>query len=82
MIKDRQTAINSAMGVASHIPVTPQTAGSISMAISMNTKDREKARMADTSPFDSAVNIPLAKMLNPMKINAKVQMRFPVTANP
>ena len=50
------------------------------MVISMNTKEREKARTADTMPFDRAVNIPLAKILKPIKSSARVQMRFPVTA--
>ena len=46
----------------------------------MNTKDLENAKIAETTPFDSAVNIPLAKILKPMKNNAIVQIRFPVTA--
>ena len=45
-----------------------------------NTKDRENARTADTVPLDSAVNIPLAKILNPIKRSAAVQIRFPATA--
>ena len=67
---------------ASQIPVTPKTTGSRSIAISMNTNDLENARTAETTPLDSAVNAPLAKMLNPMKNRASVQSRFPVTARP
>ena len=78
---DRAKAISSAAGVASQMPVTPKIAGRISMAISMNTKEREKARIAETIPLDSAVNIPLAKMLKPIKSSASVQIRFPVTAS-
>ena len=52
------------------------------MVISMNTKEREKARIAETMPLDNAVNIPLAKILKPIKNNARVQIRFPVTARP
>ncbi len=48
--------------------------------MSINTNDREKASLAETTPFDSAVNIPLAKILNPIKHSAMVQIRFPVTA--
>ena len=48
--------------------------------ISMNTNDRENARTAETTPFDSAVNIPLAKILKPIKKRAIVQILFPVTA--
>lgn len=54
--------------------------GNTIIVININTNDRENARIADTTPFDSAVNIPLAKILKPIKNNAIVQMRFPVTA--
>ncbi len=80
MADDRIRAISSAAGVASQMPFTPKTAGSTSMAASMNTKDREKARMAEIEPFDNAVNIPLANMLKPIKSSTRVQIRFPVTA--
>ena len=52
------------------------------MVISINTKDLEKARMAEMIPLDNAVNIPLAKMLKPIKNNAIVHILFPVTARP
>ena len=74
------TAINSAAGVASQIPITSKNAGRISMAITVNTKVREKASTAEIIPLESAVNIPLAKMLNPTKSNASEQIRFPWTA--
>lgn len=51
------------------------------MVISINTKEREKARTAEIIPLDSAVNIPLAKILKPIKTRAKEQIRFPVTAS-
>ena len=73
--------MNSAAGVASQIPFMPRRAGRTSIVISMNTKEREKARTAETMPLDRAVNIPLAKMLKPMKNNARVQIRFPVAAS-
>ena len=57
---DRQMAISSAAGVASQIPVTPKTAGRTIMVMSINTKDLENARTADTIPLDRAVNMPLA----------------------
>lgn len=47
----------------------------------MNTKEREKARTAETRPLDRAVNMPLANTLKPMKTRAEEQMRFPVTAS-
>ena len=80
--KDKASAISSAAGVASQIPVTPKNRGRTSIAASMNTKDLENARMAETAPLDRAVNIPLAKILNPMKHSAMVQKRFPATARP
>ncbi len=52
------------------------------MVISINTKDLEKASTAETTPLDNAVNIPLAKILKPMKNKAIVQILFPVTARP
>ena len=51
------------------------------MVISINTKEREKARTAETMPLDSAVNIPLAKILKPINKSARVQIRFPTTAS-
>ena len=80
MVADNASAINSAAGVASQIPFTPRNAGSTSMVISIKTNDLEKARTAETTPFDSAVNIPLAKILKPMKSSATVQILLPVTA--
>ena len=50
------------------------------MVMSINTKEREKARIAETIPLDRAVNRPLVKMLKPMKHRAREQMRFPETA--
>ncbi len=50
------------------------------MVISINTKDLEKAKTAEIIPLDSAVNIPLANILNPMKRRAMVHILFPVTA--
>ena len=50
------------------------------MVININTNDLENASTAETNPFDNAVNIPLANILNPIKNNAIVQIRLPVTA--
>ena len=40
---DRQIAASSAAGVAIHTPVTPRSAGSTSIAATINTKDLENA---------------------------------------
>ena len=77
---DKHIAANSAAGVANHTPVTPKRTGSISIAITINTKEREKASTAEINPLDNAVNIPLEKTLYPIKIRAREQIRFPVTA--
>lgn len=80
MNNDKQIAVNSATGVAIHTPVTPNKAGSVSIAMIINTKERENASMAEISPLDNAVNIPLVNTLKPIKIRAKEQIRFPETA--
>ena len=48
--------------------------------ININTKDLENARTAEITPLDNAVNIPLEKILKPIKKSAIVQILFPVTA--
>ena len=55
--------------------------GSTIIVISIKTKDLANARTAETIPFDNAVNMPLAKILKPIKNNAMVQILFPVTAS-
>lgn len=81
MKADRARAINSAAGVASQMPFTPRSIGNTIMVININTNDLENARMADTTPLDNAVNIPLAKILNPIKSKAIVHILFPDTAS-
>lgn len=80
MKTDKASAISSAAGVANQIPFTSKSNGSTTMVISINTNDLENARTADTIPLDNAVNVPLAKILNPIKNNAIVHILFPVTA--
>ena len=82
MKTDKARAINSAAGVASQIPFIPKIRGSAIIVISINTKDLENARIAETAPLDNAVNIPLAKILKPIKRSAAVHILFPVTARP
>ena len=77
----RIIAISSAAGFASQIPVTPRRAGRARRQMIIKTKDLVKASIADTIPLFRAVNIPLAKILNPINKSAVVQMRFPVTAS-
>ena len=77
---DNASAISSAAGVASQIPFTPKISGSTIIVININTNDLENARTAETIPLDNAVNIPLAKILKPIKNSAMVQILFQVTA--
>ncbi len=46
----RVSAINFAAGVARQIPFIPKRAGRISMVISMNTKELEKASTSEAMP--------------------------------
>ena len=80
MAADSARAISSAAGVASQTPFTPKNLGSTIIATIMNTNDLENASTAETTPFDNAVNVPLANILNPMNRSAMVHTRFPVTA--
>ena len=82
MNADIPKAMISAAGVASHMPFSPKSRGRTSIVISINTNDLEKARTADTAPFDRAVNIPLAKILKPINKSAAVQIRFPLCSRP
>ena len=62
------------------MPFIPKMAGSTTIVININTKDLENASMAEITPLDSAVNMPLANILNPIKKRAIVHILFPVTA--
>ena len=73
---------SSATGVASHTPFTPPNkTGSTWILTAVNTKDREKASRADTTPLDKDVNIPLANIFIPTNRSDKEHSRFPVTAS-
>lgn len=61
---DKASAISSAAGVASQIPFTPKMRGKVIIVLSINTKELENARIAETTPLDNAVNIPLANLKN------------------
>ncbi|MEE1442558.1 MAG: hypothetical protein UGF43_02895 [Blautia sp.] len=56
-------------------------AGRSKRQIIINTKDLEKAKIAETTPLFNAVNKPLEKILKPIKNRAILQRRFPVTAS-
>lgn len=68
MIKIPQTISerNSAIGTASQIPFTPIIKGSTTNPIMTKTNVRMKEIVADTFPFDKAVNSIDANILNPM----------------
>ena len=77
---DNNIANNSATGVANQIPVTLNNNGNTIKQITINTKERANARIAETIPLLRAVKILLEKMLNPINSNAILQILFPITA--
>ena len=57
----------SANGTAIHIPIELRTSGKISSPQTKKTNVRPKDIIADTMPFEKAVNIADANMLIPIK---------------
>ncbi|CCL27656.1 hypothetical protein BN175_2300005 [Clostridioides difficile T23] len=61
----------SALGTANHIPFIFNIFGSINKPIVINPNVRRKDNIAETLPFDNAVNIDEVKILYPQKIKLK-----------
>ena len=53
------------MGTASHTPVTPKRLGRVSNSTVINPNVRKNDRIADSFPFDNAVNTAEVKIFNP-----------------
>ena len=68
---------NSAAGIASHTPVTPNNSGKTKREIPINPNVRKKDIIADALPFDKAVNKAEAKTLQPEKRNPKEKILNP-----
>ena len=48
--------ISSAVGTASHTPVTPKTLGNVKSSTVISPNVRRNDKIADSFPFDNAVN--------------------------
>ena len=69
---------SSAIGTASHTPVTPKILGRVSNSTGINPNVRRNDKIADNVPLDNAVNIAEAKIFNPQnrKLNGKIRNPF------
>ena len=72
--------ISSAAGTASHTPVTPKRAGSISSSTVISPNVRRKDRIADSFPFDNAVNMAEVKIFSPQNRKLKGKIKNPFRA--
>lgn len=72
---DTNTVSSSAKGTAIHIPVTPKKCGSISNPAQIKTNVRSVEIIADTFPFDKAVNAAETNRLKPQnkKLTGKIK---------
>ena len=70
--------INSAIGTASHTPVTPKRSGSMSSNTVISPKVRRNDKIADNFPFDNAVNAAEVKIFSPQnrKLKGKIHDRL------
>lgn len=73
-------ARNSANGMASHIPSTPINNGSTNNPVKTNMKVLSNEIIAETFPFERAVNSIDVKILNPINKKLKQNMRNPSIA--
>ena len=67
----------SARGTASHTPVTPKNFGNIKRKAIINPNVRKNEIIAETFPFDSAVNNAEEKILHPEKRKPKAKIVNP-----
>ena len=66
------------MGMANHTPLTSKNLGKTKRKININPNVRKKEIVAETLPFDNAVNNAEAKILQPenRKLNEKIEKPF------
>lgn len=69
---------NSAIGIANHTPVTSKHIGSIKRKAVINPNVLRKDIIADTFPFDNAVNKAEEKILHPENRNPKEKRANPI----
>ena len=72
--------ISSAIGTASHTPVTPKTFGNVSNSTVISPKVRKNDKIADSFPFDNAVNVAEVKMFSPQNKKLKGKIKNPFRA--
>ena len=77
---DTTNIIPSAAGTASHTPVIPQIRGSNRIPPASRPNVRKKERIADTFPFDNAVNIADVKLFKPQNRKLYEKIEKPFTA--
>ena len=67
--------ISSAVGTASHTPVTPKISGNVSNSTVISPKVRRNDKIADSFPFDNAVNVAEVKIFSPRnrKLKGKIK---------
>ena len=72
---DIKNVVSSAIGTASHTPVTPMCFGRTSKAVHINANVLSTEIIADTLPLDRAVNSDEANILKPQnkKLNEKIE---------
>lgn len=71
---------SSAIGTASHTPVTPKRLGNVSNNTVINPKVRRNERKADSFPFDNAVNVAEVKIFSPQNRKLKEKIKNPFLA--
>ena len=72
--------LSSAIGTASHTPVTPKRFGNVSNSTVISPKVRRNDKIADSFPFDNAVNMAEVKMFNPQNRKLKGKIKNPFRA--
>ena len=72
--------ISSAIGTANHTPVTPKTFGNVSNNTVISPKVRRNDKIADSFPFDKAVNVAEVKIFSPQNRKLKGKIKNPFRA--
>ena len=72
--------ISSAVGTASHTPVTPKTLGNVKSSTVISPNVRRNDKIADSFPFDNAVNAAEVKMFSPQNKKLKGKIKNPFRA--
>ena len=72
--------ISSAVGTASHTPITPKTLGNVSSSTVISPKVRRNDKIADSFPFDNAVNAAEVKIFSSQNKKLKGKIKNPFRA--